>query len=129
MRLKLSSFALFLCRPRRRCAPADILSFVQGNCGEKTSKDLGITREDQDNYAIRSYKAAQVCVLKCDVGLDACARVLVVVRLLNALDGGDNPVLCIGLCHTHAQDVEVNVVRERVWIYGVVSVVVPTYFG
>lgn len=40
-----------------------IVSCVQGNCGEKTSKDLGITREDQDNYAIRSYKAAQVCVL------------------------------------------------------------------
>lgn len=27
-----------------------------GNCGEKTSKELGITRADQDKYAIESYK-------------------------------------------------------------------------
>ncbi|CAI4229696.1 unnamed protein product [Auanema sp. JU1783] len=29
-----------------------------GVCGEKTSKDLGISKEDQDNYAISSYKKA-----------------------------------------------------------------------
>ncbi|CAB3411436.1 unnamed protein product [Caenorhabditis bovis] len=27
-----------------------------GNCGEKTSKEMGISRADQDNYAINSYK-------------------------------------------------------------------------
>lgn len=27
-----------------------------GNCGENTAKKLGITREEQDNYAIKSYK-------------------------------------------------------------------------
>lgn len=30
-----------------------------GNCAEKTAKDHGVTREDQDNYAIQSYKRAQ----------------------------------------------------------------------
>lgn len=29
-----------------------------GNCGEKTSKEQGISREEQDDYAIRSYKLA-----------------------------------------------------------------------
>ncbi|CAO4364841.1 unnamed protein product [Caenorhabditis nigoni] len=29
-----------------------------GNCGEKTSKEMGITRKDQDDYAISSYKKA-----------------------------------------------------------------------
>jgi acetyl-CoA C-acetyltransferase len=33
--------------------------FPMGNCGEKTSKDLGITRQDQDDYAVRSYTLAQ----------------------------------------------------------------------
>jgi len=34
--------------------------FHMGNCGENTAKKLGISREEQDNYAIASYqKAAQ----------------------------------------------------------------------
>ncbi|KNC84003.1 acetyl-CoA C-acetyltransferase [Sphaeroforma arctica JP610] len=33
--------------------------FHMGNCGEKTSKDYGISREDQDNYALSSYQKAQ----------------------------------------------------------------------
>lgn len=32
--------------------------FPMGNCAEKTAKDLQITREDQDAYAIESYKRA-----------------------------------------------------------------------
>ncbi|ORY78068.1 thiolase [Leucosporidium creatinivorum] len=32
--------------------------FPMGNCGEKTAKDLNITREEQDAYAIASYKKA-----------------------------------------------------------------------
>ena len=27
-----------------------------GNCGENTAKNLGITREDQDNYGMESYR-------------------------------------------------------------------------
>jgi acetyl-CoA C-acetyltransferase len=30
-----------------------------GNCAEKTAKDHGISRQDQDNYAIESYKRVQ----------------------------------------------------------------------
>lgn len=33
--------------------------FHMGNCGEKTAKDLGITRQDQDAYAIESYRRAK----------------------------------------------------------------------
>lgn len=29
-----------------------------GNCGEKTSRELKISREEQDDYAIRSYRLA-----------------------------------------------------------------------
>jgi acetyl-CoA C-acetyltransferase len=29
-----------------------------GNCAEKTSKDMGFTRKDQDDYAVESYKRA-----------------------------------------------------------------------
>lgn len=32
--------------------------FPMGNCAEKTAKDFGITREDQDDFAINSYKKA-----------------------------------------------------------------------
>lgn len=32
--------------------------FAMGNCGDHTAKELGITREEQDNYAIESYKRA-----------------------------------------------------------------------
>lgn len=32
--------------------------FPMGNCAEKTAKDFGITREDQDEFAINSYKKA-----------------------------------------------------------------------
>lgn len=32
--------------------------FPMGNCGEKTAKDLNISREDQDKYAIGSYEKA-----------------------------------------------------------------------
>ncbi|RWS09782.1 Acetyl-CoA acetyltransferase-like protein, partial [Dinothrombium tinctorium] len=42
-----------------------------GNCGENTAKKLGITREEQDNYAIRSYKnsrrAAEEGVFKLEI--------------------------------------------------------------
>lgn len=27
-----------------------------GNCGENTAKKMSITRQDQDNYALRSYR-------------------------------------------------------------------------
>lgn len=27
-----------------------------GNCGENTAKKMGITRQDQDEYALRSYR-------------------------------------------------------------------------
>jgi acetyl-CoA C-acetyltransferase len=30
-----------------------------GNCAEKTAKDHGVTRQEQDDYAIQSYKRAQ----------------------------------------------------------------------
>ncbi|KAI8935333.1 hypothetical protein NX059_007918 [Plenodomus lindquistii] len=33
--------------------------FHMGNCAEKTAKDHGITRKDQDDYAIETYKRAQ----------------------------------------------------------------------
>jgi len=33
-----------------------------GNCGEKTAKDLGITRADQDAYAIGSYEKSKAAV-------------------------------------------------------------------
>lgn len=33
--------------------------FAMGNCGDHTAKELGITREEQDSYAIESYKRAQ----------------------------------------------------------------------
>lgn len=33
-----------------------------GNCGEKTAKDLGITRADQDAFAISSYEKAKAAV-------------------------------------------------------------------
>lgn len=42
-----------------KCVHTNSVCVDQGNCGEKTSKDLGITREDQDEYAIRSYTLAQ----------------------------------------------------------------------
>jgi acetyl-CoA C-acetyltransferase len=32
--------------------------WLQGNCAEKTSKDMGFTRKDQDDYAVESYKRA-----------------------------------------------------------------------
>lgn len=32
--------------------------FAMGNCGDLTAKEMGITREEQDNYAIESYKRA-----------------------------------------------------------------------
>lgn len=32
--------------------------FPMGNCGEKTAKDLSITREQQDAYAVSSYERA-----------------------------------------------------------------------
>jgi acetyl-CoA C-acetyltransferase len=32
--------------------------FPMGNCGEKTAKDLNISREQQDAYAIGSYEKA-----------------------------------------------------------------------
>ena len=32
--------------------------FAMGNCGDHTAKEMGITREEQDNYAIASYKRA-----------------------------------------------------------------------
>ena len=32
--------------------------FPMGNCGEKTAKDLSITREQQDAYAVSSYEKA-----------------------------------------------------------------------
>lgn len=32
--------------------------FAMGNCGDHTAKEMGITREEQDNYAIESYKRA-----------------------------------------------------------------------
>lgn len=31
-------------------------SIHMGNCGEKTARECQISREDQDNYAIDSYK-------------------------------------------------------------------------
>ncbi|EPS36360.1 hypothetical protein H072_10135 [Dactylellina haptotyla CBS 200.50] len=33
--------------------------FHMGNCAENTAKNLGITREEQDNYAIESYRRAK----------------------------------------------------------------------
>jgi len=30
-----------------------------GLCAEKTAKDYGFTREDQDNYALKSYERAE----------------------------------------------------------------------
>jgi len=33
--------------------------FHMGNCAENTAKNLGITREDQDNFAISSYKRSE----------------------------------------------------------------------
>lgn len=35
---------------------------LQGNCAEKTSKDMGFTRQMQDEYAIESYKRAAAAV-------------------------------------------------------------------
>lgn len=32
--------------------------FAMGNCGDHTAKEMGITREEQDNYTIESYKRA-----------------------------------------------------------------------
>merc|ERR1712183_824190 len=32
--------------------------FHMGNCGENTAKNLGITRQEQDEYGINSYKRA-----------------------------------------------------------------------
>lgn len=32
--------------------------FPMGNCAENTSREMGITREEQDNYAVRSYERA-----------------------------------------------------------------------
>eukprot|EP01134_Creolimax_fragrantissima_P001357 CFRG1357T1 len=37
-------------------------NFHMGNCGEKTCADLGITREDQDKYALSSYEKAQTAI-------------------------------------------------------------------
>lgn len=34
-------------------------NIAMGNCVEKTNKDFGITREEQDSYAIRSYELAR----------------------------------------------------------------------
>ncbi|KAI5803292.1 putative acetyl-CoA acyltransferase [Peziza echinospora] len=34
-------------------------NFAMGNCGENTAKKLGITRKDQDDYAIESYRRAK----------------------------------------------------------------------
>ena len=34
-------------------------NIAMGNCAEKTNKDFGITREQQDKYAIRSYERAR----------------------------------------------------------------------
>ena len=33
--------------------------FPMGNCAEKTAKDYGLSREDQDNFAIGSYRKAE----------------------------------------------------------------------
>ena len=46
----------FLC-----CFNCLVLLF-QGVCAEKTAKKLGITREDQDNYAISAYKKSAAAV-------------------------------------------------------------------
>lgn len=35
------------------------LFHLQGNCGENTAKKFNITREQQDAYAIESYKRSQ----------------------------------------------------------------------
>jgi len=32
--------------------------FHMGNCGENTAKKFGISREDQDDYALESYRRA-----------------------------------------------------------------------
>ncbi|MCY4419622.1 MAG: acetyl-CoA C-acyltransferase [Cytophagales bacterium] len=36
--------------------------FPMGNCGEKLAKEMGITREEQDEYAIQSYQRAEKAV-------------------------------------------------------------------
>ena len=33
-----------------------VFIFVKGNCGESSAKKVGVTRQDQDEYAVNSYK-------------------------------------------------------------------------
>ena len=37
----------------------NLFLFQQGNCGENTAKNLNIGREEQDEYALSSYKKSQ----------------------------------------------------------------------
>ena len=38
----------------------DVVDVFQGNCAENTAKKYGIGREEQDEYAVRSYQLSQL---------------------------------------------------------------------
>ena len=42
--------------------------FHMGNCGENTAKKLGISREEQDEYAMESYRRANKAYADGNVG-------------------------------------------------------------
>merc|ERR1719414_1874446 len=47
--------------------------FHMGNCGENTAKNLGITREQQDEYGMRSYRRASAAYEEGNIGPEIVA--------------------------------------------------------